>query len=39
MDTFLLIGYVVLFVAMLIMMEHSIRHRKKWWPLWLFELI
>lgn len=39
MDTLLLIGYVILFAAMLVMMEHNIRHRKKWLPLWLFELL
>lgn len=39
METLLLIGYAILFVAMLITMEHTIRHRRKWWPLWLFELI
>lgn len=39
MEMLLLIGYIILFIAMLIMMEHNIRHRRKWWPLWLFELI
>ena len=38
MDMLLLIGYVILFAAMLVMIEHNIRHRRKWWPLWLFEL-
>lgn len=39
METLWLIGYIALFVVMLVMMEHNIRHRRKWWPLWLFELI
>lgn len=39
METLLLIGYIALFVVMLVMMEHTNRHRRKWWPLWLFELV
>ena len=39
MEMLLLIGYIALFVPMLIMMGHNIRYCKKWWPLWLFEMI
>lgn len=39
METLLLIGYAILFVVLLVMMEHNIRNHRKWWPLWLFELI